>query len=87
MSNIRDGVPVYGYNTAYGGRAGRVLNEGLEEERMAEARKLSEALVFLDVGVGEPLPKEESCSLQQSLLVLRSIGIQSCLSRIHQAVQ
>lgn len=55
---IELGFPVYGCNTAYGGRAGRVINEGSREERVAQGEALSAALVFLDVGVGQTLPKE-----------------------------
>lgn len=57
-NEIEMGFPVYGCNTAYGGRAGRVVNKGTREERVAKGEALSAALVFLDVGVGPTLPKD-----------------------------
>ena len=57
LSNIKQGIPVYGSNTAFGGQAGRILNKGDIKKRIDEARKLSEGLVFLDVGVGTQLPQ------------------------------
>ena len=50
IDNIKQGQPVYGCNTSYGGRANRVLSDGGEIDRLTDAQKLSDALVFLDVG-------------------------------------
>ncbi len=58
MADIRSGKPVYGCNTSYGGQAARVLNIGIKEKRLSEARKLSEGLIFLDVGTGPEVSSE-----------------------------
>lgn len=56
MADIKSGIPVYGTNSAFGGQAARILNQGSEEEKINAAREISEALVFLDVTVGPELP-------------------------------
>lgn len=55
MDDIKNGVPVYGCNSAYGGRAGVVLNKGDIEKRIKNAQKISEAIIHTDVTVGPEL--------------------------------
>jgi histidine ammonia-lyase len=52
---IRRGTPVYGCNSSFGGQSCRLLNQGTSAQRVAEARRLSESLTFLDITVGPPL--------------------------------
>ncbi|MBI4058093.1 aromatic amino acid lyase, partial [Candidatus Microgenomates bacterium] len=58
LENVIEGIPVYGTNSSFGGQAARILNKGEIEERLENARKISEGLVFLDVGVGPELLPE-----------------------------
>ena len=58
MRDVSEGRSVYGCNTAYGGRSRVAPTSGSPKQRVANAVELSEALVFLDVGVGQPLPRE-----------------------------
>jgi len=67
MQDIRDGIPVYGCNVAFGGRSARVLNRGDAQGRVQIARDLSAALTFLDVGIGPVLPKE----IVRSAMIIR----------------
>lgn len=56
MMDVKDGRPVYGTNSAFGGQAARILNKGDEQTRVAVARMISEGLVFLDISVGPKMP-------------------------------
>lgn len=67
MKDIREGRPVYGSNSAFGGQAGRVLNSGTEEEKIEQARSISNGLVFLDVSVGP----EMSSDLVKAAMIIR----------------
>lgn len=58
IENVVEGIPVYGTNSSFGGQAHRVLNKGELEVRLNNARKISEGLVFLDIGVGPEVPPE-----------------------------
>lgn len=58
INDIQEGKPVYGSNTSYGGQAAVIHNEGEKEHRLSMAKKLSEKLEFLDVGVGSEIPIE-----------------------------
>lgn len=58
MQNVREGIPVYGTNSSFGGQAARVLNRGDQIKRVRSAKLISESLVFLDVGVGPKVPLE-----------------------------
>lgn len=55
IHDIKTGVPIYGCNTGFGARASRVLNEGSEEERLEQARQISEGIIHVDVTVGPTL--------------------------------
>lgn len=55
---VRAGVPIYGTTASYGGRAGVLVTEGEAEERFSKAKKLSEAIVHVDVSTGDPIPRE-----------------------------
>jgi len=63
---IRRGTPVYGCNSSFGGQSARVVNGGTARQRLAEARRLSESLVFLDVTVGPPL---EAALVRAAMLI------------------
>lgn len=65
--DIKKGVPVYGCNTGYGARASRVLNSGSEEERIDQARQISEGIIHTDVTVGPPL----DASVTRGAMVIR----------------
>ena len=58
IENVVEGLPVYGTNSSFGGQAARIMNKGDIEERLESARKISEGLVFLDVGVGPEVTPE-----------------------------
>lgn len=55
ISDVKAGIPIYGCNTGYGARAGRVLNQGNEAQRLDIAQKISESIVHTDVTVGPEL--------------------------------
>ena len=81
IDNIKQGQPVYGCNTSYGGRANRVLSDGGEIDRLTDAQKLSDALVFLDVGIGSPLPKaiiRAAMVIRVNMLLQGVSGIRPC---------
>lgn len=67
MADIKSGRPVYGSNSAFGGQADRVLNQGNEAKRLETARSISEGLVFLDITVGPELPRQ----IVRSAMVIR----------------
>jgi histidine ammonia-lyase len=54
MSDVRTGVPVYGCNTGYGGRAASVLADGSPSARVWMASSISEAISAIDISVGPP---------------------------------
>ena len=58
INDIKNGVPVYGGNTGYGARASNVINEGVEEQRMAVGKKISESITHVDVSVGPLFEKD-----------------------------
>lgn len=58
LSQVQDGVPIYGTTSAYGGQASRVLTDGTRQKRVKDATALSNAIVHVDVSTGDPLPKE-----------------------------
>jgi len=56
LRDVKNGTPVYGTNSSFGGQASRVLTKGNQSDKLDSAKKISEALVFLDVGVGPETP-------------------------------
>jgi len=66
MSDVKQGVPVYGCNTGYGGQAGRVLTNGSSEARVNIAKKISEGIVHVDVSVG---PKFSADVVRGAMLI------------------
>lgn len=58
MQDIRNGVPIYGGNTGYGARASNVLTDGVDTERLAIGKKLSESITHVDVSVGPLFSKD-----------------------------
>lgn len=56
LQNVREGVPVYGTNSSFGGQAARLHNKGDSDDRVNAARMISDSLVFLDVGTGKAVP-------------------------------
>ncbi|MFC1654087.1 aromatic amino acid lyase [Patescibacteria group bacterium] len=57
MAQVKNGVPVYGATTAYGGQADLVLTEGVQQERLTSAKALSKSIIHIDVSTGDPIPK------------------------------
>ncbi|OGM18269.1 hypothetical protein A2686_03645 [Candidatus Woesebacteria bacterium RIFCSPHIGHO2_01_FULL_38_10] len=59
MANqVRSGIPIYGTTTAYGARAGLILNRGKESVRWKNACRLSEAIIHVDVSTGPIIAKD-----------------------------
>lgn len=58
MSDIKNGVPVYGCNTGFGGRAAHIVNKGTPEERIELSRKISEGIAHVDISVGPLFSKD-----------------------------
>lgn len=58
MSQVEQGIPIYGCNTGYGERASVVLNSGSPEERVALARSISEGIAHIDVSTGPRFSSE-----------------------------
>jgi len=56
LEQIESGVPIYGVSSAYGGQAGRVLNEGGTTDRYKKAKQISQAIVHVDVSTGPEIP-------------------------------
>lgn len=56
LSQVEQGVPIYGVSSAYGGQAGRVLNKGAKQQRYTQAKKMSQAIVHVDVSTGPSIP-------------------------------
>ncbi|MCA9371815.1 aromatic amino acid lyase [Candidatus Woesebacteria bacterium] len=66
MSDIENGVPVYGCNTGFGARASRVLVDGTKQERLKMAKMISEGIVHVDVTVG---PKFDTDVVRAAMLI------------------
>lgn len=58
MQQVKEGIPIYGTNTGYGGRASVVLTEGVSKRRLDNASKLSRAIVHVDVTTGPAIDKD-----------------------------
>ncbi len=58
MDDVRNGVPIYGCNTGYGGQASHVLVDGTPDERVALARAISEGIAHVDVSSGPLFGKD-----------------------------
>jgi phenylalanine ammonia-lyase len=58
LADVAAGIPVYGCNTGYGGRAGSVRADGPTAARLRAASSISEAICAIDVSVGPPLSAE-----------------------------
>lgn len=64
---VRQGIPIYGVTSAYGGQAGRVITNGQESKRLHTATALSDAIIHVDVSTGPPLPE----SVVKAAMLLR----------------
>lgn len=58
MSDVKNGVPIYGCNTGYGAQASHVVNKGLKKKRVEDAQKISEGIIHIDVATGPTFKKE-----------------------------
>ncbi len=58
MTDVKNGVPIYGCNTGYGAQASHVVNKGLKKKRVDDAKKISEGITHIDVAVGPEFKKE-----------------------------
>lgn len=58
MNQVKEGVPIYGVNTGYGGQADLVVNKGSVDEKLKMAQKISESIVHVDVSTGPAVPKD-----------------------------
>ncbi len=58
MTDVQNGVPIYGCNTGYGAQASHVVNKGLKKKRVEIAKKISEGITHIDVAVGPEFKKE-----------------------------
>ena len=56
ITDVQNGVPIYGCNTGYGARAEVIVNQGDTQTRMKMAKAISESIIHTDVTVGPPLP-------------------------------
>lgn len=56
LDQVMQGIPIYGCNSGYGGRAGNIVNNGSTKKRLHNAKLISESIVHTDVGVGPELP-------------------------------
>lgn len=76
LKDIIDDKCVYGCNTSYGARASKIFNITNVDERMRNARRLSDDLVFLDVGVGPTISKEivRSAILIRTNMLLQGVS-------------
>lgn len=73
MADVRNGIPIYGCNTGYGGRASHVLTKGNARERVATAKHISEGIVHVDVSVG---PNFESDVVRAAMLIRMNMLMQ-----------
>lgn len=81
LQDIQCGRPVYGCNVSYGGQSAHILAGSTPQERVAIARQLSEALTFLDVGIGPTLPREivrSAMTIRVNMLLQGVSGIRPC---------
>jgi len=76
LRDVAKGEPVYGCNTGYGAQADKHVNGGAEEQRLRDARSLSESLVFMDIGVGPVLSTEvvRSAMLIRANMLLKGVS-------------
>lgn len=58
IEQVGNGIAIYGVNTAYGGNASLILNSGTKEERIEMAKRISEAIVHVDVSTGPHIPQD-----------------------------
>lgn len=58
ITQVKQGIPIYGCNTGYGARAEVVVNMGTPTERLAQARLISESIAHTDVTVGPELSRD-----------------------------
>lgn len=58
ISQVKNGIPIYGVTTAYGAQNKRVLTEGVQKERFDKATALSKAIIHVDVSTGDSVPLE-----------------------------
>lgn len=58
VEQVKAGVPIYGCNTGYGGRAARIVNQGSPAKRMQLAKEVSEGIAHVDVTVGPLLTRD-----------------------------
>lgn len=66
MTDVKNGVPIYGCNSGYGAQAAWVLTEGTSQERIDVARHISEGITHVDVSVG---PRFEKDVVRASMLI------------------
>lgn len=66
ISDVRNGIPIYGCNTGYGERASVVLADGTPDERLALAQRFSEGIAHVDVTVG---PAFETDVVRAAMLI------------------
>lgn len=52
IMDVKNGIPIYGTNTGFGGRAGNVANIGNAKTRLKLAQQISEGITHIDVSVG-----------------------------------
>ena len=89
IENVVEGIPVYGTNSSFGGQAARVLNRGDIERRLEDARRISEGLVFLDVGVGPKVPSEivrAAMAIRVNMLMQGVSGVRLKTLRLYTSV-
>lgn len=82
LQNVKDGVPVYGTNSSFGGQAARVHTKGDAGRRIEAARGISESLVFLDVGVGPRVSSE----ITRAAMTIRINMLMSGVSGVRRSV-
>lgn len=58
ISDVENGVPVYGCNTGYGAQASVVVLGNTKKERLKNAVKISEGIVHTDITVGPKFEKD-----------------------------
>jgi len=57
IEQTKEGVPIYGVNTAYGAQVSKILFADEDKERMTLSKKISKSILHVDVSVGKSLPK------------------------------
>lgn len=58
ITDVKNGVPIYGCNTGYGARAEIVVNKGNEAQRLQLSQAISESIVHTDMTVGPQLSSD-----------------------------